>query len=242
MRLASLFLLVSLLGCASSGVSAWRPDTRAQAAPLAVGASLTDAVASLYAGAEDGADDVDLLELRVLDLSARPWKEVGPDEAAGRTPLGLVAHRECRRRDGLRFTVHERSSWMVFREGSLVAYDHGAFGAACSVRRELRPADADTLELEKGLLRYSAQRYPGARPGLEETLRGGLAYVEAGRVEDAERALRMGERGIDLLDDETEVTFGDDKQALLDRIAEARKLRLELLRAVERERATQTEP
>ncbi len=241
MRLASLLALVSLLGCASDGVSAWRPDGAAPPAALSAGAALQDAVAGLYAPAATEGDDVELLELRVLDLSARPWQEVGPDEAAGRSPLGLVAHRSCRRRDGLRVTTQERSSWMVFVDGALVAYDHGAFGPGCTATRALRPADDATRSLEKGLVRYAAQRYPGARPGLEETLRGGLVYLEAGRVEDAERALRLGERAIDRLDDDTKVTFGEEKEALQERIDEARRLRRDLLQAIQKQRDAQAD-
>ena len=231
MRRLALMTTLLALACATGGVGAWRPQPGAPAGAPEAGAPLQGVVAGLYAGSPDEADAIEVAALRVLDLDERPWREVGPDEATART-LGLISHRICRRRNGLDFVREERASWMIFRDEALVAYDHGAFGAGCAAPRSLRPAPPELVTVERGLLRYVAQRYPAGRPSLEEQLRGGLVLVEVGRLDDAARTLSLAGPRIDELKDHVEGTVGEEREAGDLRLAELGVLQGRLTQAL----------
>lgn len=219
MRRLALVSILLPLACATGGVAAWRPDPGVGAVAPAAGAALEGVVAGLYAAGAGEGDSVEIEELRVLDLDERPWRELGPDDASAGT-LGLVAHRICRRRDGFEFVRQERASWMIFRSKALVAYDHGEFGPGCSVSRSLRPAPPELVTVERGLLRYVAQRYPAGRPSLEERLRGGLVLVEVGRLDDAKRVLDLAGPRIDELKDQLQGIVGEEREVGDVRLAE----------------------
>ena len=238
-----LALLPLCAACAYGGIAAWeRSSGRGEATLPAPGAPFGAAVAALFAPTGTEGDRLEIRELRVLAIAERPWRELEPDEAAGYEGLmGLLTHRICRRRDGLEFTREERSSWMLFEDAALVAYDHGQFVGGCASERWLRLAPERLRDAEKGLLRYTAQRYPAARPSLEERLQGGLALVEGQRLDDAERLVRLADPRIVELEDEAENLFDDEKAEAEERLRVTKALRAKLVRALRAARKAERE-
>lgn len=238
-----LALLFLYLACATGGLAAWeRASERNEAAPPKVGASFPGVIAALFAPTGTEGDRIEVRELRVLAMSERPWRELEPGEVASTDGLvGLLTHRICRRRDGLEFTREERSSWMIFEHGALIAYDHGHFAGGCAAERWLRPAPKEKLGAERGLLRYTAQRYPAARPTLEERLQGGVALVEVGRLDDAERLARLADPRIAELEDRTEILFDQQKARSEERLRVVKALRAKLVRALRAARKAERE-
>ncbi|MCP3987400.1 MAG: hypothetical protein GY723_23690 [bacterium] len=245
-RALPLWILTStalLVGCA--GPEAWhRAASKASAAEPTPGGNLDSILVGLFEPPSGEGDRLEVVELRVLAMSESPWSSLEPgDEAAHDGRVGLTTHRICRLREGLTFHRVERSSWMIFEHGKLVAWDHGTFKPGCEGGRSYHPARTGYLDLERGLLRYSAQRFPSARPSLEERFRGGLALLEAERLEDAKRALGQAERNLAELSDHTETLFGDEREAAEQRLIAVKALHVKLRRAVrkvEREAADQT--
>ncbi len=225
-------LLVFLAACAGSPEAWHRAAGDGTAAPPASGGALHATLASLFEAPGKG-HRLEVVELRVLAAHELPWTalEAGRGDAS-RGRVGVTAHRVCRHREGLTFTRTERSSWMIFEDDRLLAWDHGTFDSGCETGRSYRPARPEHLDLERGLLRYAAQRYPAARPSLEERLRGGLALLEVDRLEDAERLLRQAKRNVGELADYAESVFGDEREAAEERLVVVRALHTKLRRAV----------
>jgi hypothetical protein len=195
LRLPATLLAALALACASSTPDGPPPP------PPGPGSSLAESLASLGAGAPAGAS-VRVDELRLLRVDVEPWEALDPDDAAGDVPgerQALIAHRTCRMRQGVRTRTAPRASWLLFRGGRLEAFDHWSFGPACAGRHHFRPARGADVALERDLVRYVAQRFPDAAPRALDQLAMGHAYLEAGRVEDAEAMLAAARRRIDAL-------------------------------------------
>ena len=246
-RNLSLVILASSLALAScGGPEAWRrAASDATASQPAPGSELDGILTGLFEAPQGDGHKLEVVELRLLAMSDPPWSTLEPgSDVARRGSVGLTTHRICRLREGLTFHRVERASWMIFQDGKLVAWDHGTFKPGCEAGRSYRPARTESLDLERGLLRYSAQRYPAARPTLEQRLRGGLALLEADRLEDAKRVLKHADANVTELSDHTETVFGDEREAAEERLVIVKALHVKLRRAVrkaEREAAKQAE-
>lgn len=246
-RTLSLWMLASIVVLAAcGGPGAWRrAASNATASQPAPGSELDGILTGLFEAPPGGGHRLEVVELRLLAMSEPPWSTLEPgSDAVRHGSVGLTTHRICRLREGLTFHEVERASWMIFQDGKLVAWDHGTFSTGCEAGRSYRPARAESLDLERGLLRYSAQRYPAAHPTLEERLRGGLALLEADRLEDAKRVLKYADANVTELSDQTETVFGDEREAAEERLVIVKALHVKLRRAVrkaEREAAKQAE-
>ncbi|MBW2242191.1 MAG: hypothetical protein JRH01_09410 [Deltaproteobacteria bacterium] len=246
-RTLSLVMLAStltLVGC--GGPQAWRrAASNASASQPAPGSELNGILVGLFEPPAGEGHKLEVVELRLLAMGEPPWATLEPGSAAARHGrVGLTTHRICRLREGLTFHRVERASWMIFEDGMLLAWDHGTFKPGCEAGRSYRPARVEFLDLERGLLRYYAQRYPAAWPTLEERLRGGLALLEADRLEDAKRVLKHADGNVTQLSDHTETVFGDEREAAEQRLVIVKALHVKLRRAVrkaEREAAKQAD-
>jgi hypothetical protein len=145
---------------------------------------------------EAGGVDVDLRELHVSRVTDGVWEAVSPDEAV-RDPgaeLAVVAVRRCGDWTGREHWESGRASWFVLQRGALAAFDHWSFGPRCAVGNAFAPAPAPLLETERTLRRFVDQRHPPAPPPLSIQLRRGLAYLAAGRVQEARAQLAAGDQ------------------------------------------------
>jgi hypothetical protein len=245
LRLALALLAAGLAACAGP---AGRPPLAAEIQALPGpprGATLAEVLASLEAapGAEAR---VSLLELRMIRRDALRWEAVSRERtAAEQGALGVIAHRACGYRQGLRRVREERASWYAFEDGRLAAFDHAAFDPGCRVQRRFAPAEAAALETERTLVRFAAQRYPGSVLDPVEQLQLGLALVAVGRIDEARAGLRSGDHALEALAHERERTRAEEREALELRERELRALRARLHHALvraEAERGSTEEP
>jgi hypothetical protein len=209
--------------------------------PLPAGASATPALGDALGlllvklhHAEGAPAEVELRELRVIDVASEPWRTLDPAAAEGGTgPLGVVAGRRCTWRDGLASGDALHASWYLLRGGRLEAFDHQGFGDACAPRPSFEPAAAAEEALERQLTRYLAQRYPGHTIGADERFSRGLALLSRGRPDDARFELQALDRRLDELDrrqSEHETPDAEERAALRREEERLRPLRARLHR------------
>jgi hypothetical protein len=244
-----LFLGITAAGCAADHAEhyrrahpGWSPS------PPRAGDSLEETLASLQTRPE-GPVEVSVEELRVMRVDVEPWEVLSLDSApaAGEAhEIGLVAHRRCKGRRGIRFFGTERVAWYVFVAGELVAYDTFEFGEACEPINHYLPSRAERLATERALIRYAAPRYPKSTPTVEELLGKGLALVSAGRLRDAKGMLRKADREIHWLSTEGETSSEEEREALEERVKKLKATRAKLSRAItdaeQREKAGRESP
>jgi len=85
----------------------------------------------------------------------------------------------------------------VFEAGQLHAFDHYEFGDDCSAHNVFQPSPPAEVARERTLVRFVAQRYPRARGTVVEGMEKGLAFVEVGRLDDAEAQYDAGTRTLE---------------------------------------------
>ena len=233
-----------LLGCAAAALAAagcsWhRPgDADAFAAlpadlPLpALGMALPE-VLGLAEVREAGAFSVHSEVQRVSKIAGGVWEGV-PVSRARRSDFApdpgadyvAVVSRDCSDWEGRERWSDERASWFLFEGGRLTAWDLYRFAPRCALGNSFRPVAARSPSRadERDLLRWLDQRYPPGRIPLELRFSRGLAYVEAGRLEEAGAMLRFADDALDAREDlerPREVTPAEE--AAFD--AESRRLR-----------------
>jgi hypothetical protein len=186
--------------------------------------------------AESTGPHVALEELRVLGVDREPWAPLAPALAAdspGR--VAVIAGRRCAEREGLRTARAERSSWFLLEAGRLVAFDHDAFLERCVSRHVFEPASRADAGIERQLVRYLTQRWPGDAVTGEERLPRGLALLARGREEDARAELHALDREIAELERrEQESGAGDESSRAVwhEELERLRPLRAQLQHAL----------
>ena len=133
--------------------------------------------------------------IEVLRVQDGRWRPVpAPVGALPRQgDLAVVARRVCRFDAGVRTETVVRVATYLLPRGVLQAHDHREFGPLCEVSEFFRAARAEAVTLETRLGAYVRRRF-GAQPlTLQGLYRRGLGYVEAGRIDEAESVLAMGE-------------------------------------------------
>jgi len=239
MELAIRCLLLALgvagLGCATDYAEryrlahpGWTPT------PPLPGGSIEETLASIHGGPE-GSLQVTVRELRVLRVDVEPWETLSVDSVAVGSEeqiIGVIAHRRCKGRRGIRFFGSERASWYVFVSGELTSYDHFEFGESCQPENHYLPSSTAHVATERALIRYAARRYPESAPPTEEMLSKGVALVSAGRLPDAERMLRSADRELDLMAEEREDLPEKEREAFEEQERRLRAMRAKLSRAI----------
>jgi hypothetical protein len=201
----------------------------------AVGDSL-DLLLVKLAHAEGEPADVELRELRPVDVGREPWRSL--DLAAARENpalLAVIAARSCAFREGLARRETLRGSWYLLREGRLAAFDHAGFGPACTARPAFEPAAPDDAPTERSLQRWVSQRFPLAGIPAEERLARGLRLLERGRREEAARELFALDQRLDELarrQNEFETPDADERARLAREEEQLRPLRAQLHHAL----------
>jgi hypothetical protein len=230
-------VLLALIGaaCQSSYYDEYRADHPEWDAEFPrEGASLEQVLAGLYAPAtQDGTRiSVDTVEIWRVDSSGATRiefdgvrrGEVGLEPQAD---LVVIALRTCQSERGLESLSTTRAGYYVLPELRLAAYDHYVFGRLCAAENQFLAARGDALQLEQVATARIATHYGRVPLDLSQLYRRGLAYLEAGRVLDAEAVLTRGEPGF--VDLETRARRGEgDAQAF----QETARLRMQLMRAL----------
>ncbi len=206
----------------------WTPQ------PPRAGMSLEETLASLYVA--DAGPGAAVEEIRVLRVDAKPWRSVswealrkGRYEPGPGERYAVLAHRYCRSRVGLTLHQAERASWFLFSGSELTSFDHTEFVARCGIVHHFRPSEKSDLPLERGLIRFAAQRYPTARPTDAQRAAMGLAYLDVDRLDEAEAILGRLDRELSALAASRRQARGDKaRNAYIEQENELRAHRNEL--------------
>jgi hypothetical protein len=208
------------------------------------GVTLPELLAALHAPQRARTSGVGIAKLWIYRADADPWEEI-PLQAIRRGEVSpsdahdyavLVAW-TCHFEAGLQKGETGRGGFYLLPKDRLAAWDHHEFRDRCRVDNEFRAARGALIETE----RQATQRLTalGVRYSLVQAYQRGLAYVEAGRLDDARGMLVLGERTYRparleaqakaraRADDATE-----DTKIHKEDLAEAERLRAALMRAL----------
>jgi hypothetical protein len=198
------------------------------------GASLDEVIAALHAPAtsEDARIEVEALQLWRVDgdVASRLDFEAlrrGETQLADDTDVAVLAPRACRAERGLKQLEVERVGVYLLPDLRLQAWDHYDFGHACAVENAFRAARPGAVALERAAAGRVAADYGRPKLELAQLYRRGIAYLEAGRVVEAQAALTAAEPLY--RDASLRVQRGE---APPEAIAETARLRAQLMRAL----------
>ncbi len=215
--------------------------------PLPAGVSprpaLGDSLAALLAKlphADEPGPRIELEELRVLAVEREPWTRLDPaDPRAADGRVAVVAGRRCAERSGLSTARAERASWFLLASDAIVAFDHDGFARECVPLPAFEPSPASDVGVERMLVRYVTQRWPGDAVPPADRLPRGLALLARERPDDALAELQALDRQIAELERRTRGEGEDDdpeeqaaRAALHAEAEELRPLRAELYHAL----------
>jgi hypothetical protein len=199
------------------------------------GASLEEVLAALHAPAtqEGTRITVDAIEIWRVDTEGASRIDFerlrrGETRLEDGTHVAVLALRTCQAERGLETRSTPRVGYYLLPGLRLSAYDHYDFGRVCAVESQFLAARGPALPLEQAAVARIASHYGRVPLDLPQLYRRGLAYLEAGRVRDAQAALTRGEPGF--LELEARVRRGEatDAQA----VQETARLRAQLMRAL----------
>jgi hypothetical protein len=166
------------------------------------GNSLEEVLAALHAPATADGVRTELTRLEVWRVDGDSSKRVDADavrrgeaELAPAADVFVLARRTCRAERGLEDVETERIGSYLLPGRKLAAFDHYDFGKVCAVTDQFRAARGDATLLERAASMRMAAAFGRVPVDLAQLYQRGLAYLEAGRVEDAQAALMRGEVG-----------------------------------------------
>jgi hypothetical protein len=166
------------------------------------GASPEEVVAGLYAPATSEDSRIEVVELQLwraqgdqaTPIDVDDWRR-GDVALAPDADVMLIAHRRCHAQRGLEESEVERVGYYLFPALRLEAFDDYAFGRTCAVTNSFRAARGPTVPLERAAAQRVASDFGRMPVDPAQLYRRGLAYLEAGRVTDAEAVLTVAEPG-----------------------------------------------
>ncbi|HXK22145.1 MAG TPA: hypothetical protein VMS55_05650 [Myxococcota bacterium] len=231
----ALCALFALAACVSNPYESYRrehPDWDGDYAHE--GASLEEVVAGLYAPApsEDGRITIETIELwRAQGEIATPidfdaWRRGN----AGLPPdadVIVIAQRSCKAERGLQDLDAKRVGYYLLPGLRLDGFDDYGFGKACTVKNQFRAARGSTVALEHAAAQRVAIEFGKLQLDVPQLYRRGLAYLEAGRVLEAQAVLTTAEPGFRLASERAK-----ESAAHSETYAEAARLRAQLMRAL----------
>lgn len=205
------------------------------------GATLEEVVAGLHAPAtsEDARIEVARLQLWraqgdvAAPIDALAWQQ-GAVALADDADVIVIAQRTCRTERGLEDLEAQRVAYYVLPSRRLAAFDHYTFAKACAVTNAFRAARGSVIPLERAAAQRVAADFGRVPLDPAQLYRRGLAYLEAGRVRDAQGVLTAAEPGYRLVS----MRLEPGKPAP-EVYTEAKRLRAQLMRALG---VTATEP
>ena len=194
-RLA-LAVMFAVTGCAAGPYQAYRsehPDWDG-AFPTAA-ADVKRTIAALYAPGRGYAETV--TQLLVWELP--DWAPVDANSllrssaAAPATDYAVVASLHCASSDGATEFMRGSIVWYLLPQNQLAAWDHDEFKPGCAVSNQFEPARGPLIETERALLKRAGLPLPAGAAGAAEYYQKGLAFLRAGRRDDANTMLRAGD-------------------------------------------------
>jgi hypothetical protein len=191
-------------------------------------------VAGLYAPAtsEDARIEVVAIQLwRARGEVATPidfeaWRR-GDVALAPDTDVIVIAKRSCRAERGLQDVEVERVGYYLLPKLRLEGFDDYAFGKICSVTNTFRAARGPSIPLERAAAQRVALDFGRVPIEPAQLYRRGLAYLEAGRVAEAQAVLTLAEPGFRAASAHVE-----PGKPVPEAYTEAARLRAQLMRAL----------
>ena len=198
------------------------------------GATLEEVVAGLYAPATSEDARIEVVELQLwraqgdvaTPIDALAWRR-GDVTLAADTDVIVIAKRACRAERGLEDLEVERVGYYLLPSLRVAAFDDYAFGKACAVTNVFRAARGPVIPLEHAAAQRIASDFGRVSLDPAQLYRRGLAYLEAGRVRDAQGVLTAAEPGFRAVSARLEP--GKPAPELY---TEAARLRAQLMRAL----------
>jgi hypothetical protein len=228
-------LILSALACESTYYDEYRaghPDFEA-GAPRD-GASLEELLAGLYAPIPVETIEVKVSHLEIMQVDRDPWVGVRFDAvrrgawvSSDEVSYAVLVTWECRFDAGLAEEGGVRMAYYLLPNNRLDARDHYVFRDRCAATNEFIAARGALIGVEREAVRRTAIRGGATKLGLTQAYRRGLAYVEAGRLEEASAMLVVGERSYRAATAALKVG-----RPAPEAIVEASRLRFNLMRAL----------
>lgn len=192
----------------------------------AAGASLAETLASLV-GERTTDALVQARDVRVLRIDVEPWLPVPTGEArAGRVApapgaiYAVVASFNCQSRVNRQRFYGEKTGWYLLPDGRLAAWDHYAFGDACTMHDFFEPATGTLVDQEKRVIAWMHEKAPRSVVHAGEIYAKGIAYARVGRIDDARASLVAGDAAFDATTDHKILLEGGrDERYTADRAA-----------------------
>jgi len=198
------------------------------------GASLEEVVAGLYAPAASEDARIEVTEIQLwrahgevatpIDFEA--WRR-GDVALAPDTDVIVITKRTCRAERGLQDLEVDRVGYYLLPKLRLDGYDDYAFGKICAVSNTFRAARGPTVPLERAAAQRIAIDFGKLPIEPAQLYRRGLAYLEAGRVADAQAVLTVAEPGFRAASAHVE-----PGKPVPEMYTEAARLRAQLMRAL----------
>jgi hypothetical protein len=241
----SLAVALTLLACVSGCVSSYYAQYQKQNPEWIPAfpddqANLEETVASIYAPSVIG-NRVTVRKLEILRIDTDPWQEIefselrsGGFTSADSQGYVVIADLYCRGQVELQTYWGEKIVYYLLPENRLQAYDHYQFVEGCTMFNDFRPAKGDVISLERSTLSWIEGRYPKSMVHVTEIFEKGLAYANAGRVDDAGRMLALGLSGFDTSSEEPPEFETPGIHIQLDDERSARAARQQLENAIRR--------
>lgn len=161
------------------------------------GADLARTVAALYAPGRGWATTVTQIDAWRLDPQG--WVSLDPKalpsgsaQAAG-ADYAVVASLHCASNDGTTQFMRGEIVWYLLPRNRLTAYDHYDFKPGCGVTNAFEPARGTLVSEERALLERARIPLPARASGAVEYYQKGLAFLRAGRRDEANAMLAAGD-------------------------------------------------
>jgi hypothetical protein len=183
-------------GCAAGPYHAYRaahPDWDG-AFPTA-SADLARTVAALYAPGSKWTTTV--TQIYAWRLEPESWTSVDLENlpaAPADADYAVVASLHCASNDGNAEFMRSEIVWYLLPRNRLAAWDHYAFAPGCGVTNAFQPARGPLVPAERELLERAHIPLPATASGAAEYYEKGLAFLRAGRRDDADAMLAAGDR------------------------------------------------
>jgi hypothetical protein len=234
-RAGGLAALLLASACASTYYDEYRARHPGfEGGPPREGAPLEEVLAALYAPSRVETIDVAIARLEISRSDREPWADLrfealrsGAFESSDDASYAVLVTWQCRFEEGLREQRSQRTGYYLLPGNRLGPHDHYEFRDRCALRNRFVAARGERVPMEREAMRRVAARSGATRLGLVQAYQRGLAFVEAGRLDDASAMLVVGERGYRAAT--SRLVAG---QTAPDSLLEATRLRANLMRAL----------
>ncbi len=244
----ALMTILFLSGCATNYYDTYKAENPEWSLVFpSTDATLEETVASIYAPPV-GAYQRYVQKLKIFDTSTDPWTEIdvaslesGAYQSDKDGSYAVAAEIGCLSNVALERYLGERASWYLLENNKISAFDHYDFTGRCAVSNTFEPARGDQIPKEYAIVENVMSQMTQVPVHPIHFYTKGVAYVLAGRGEDAAIMLARGDEGFDPTGKRS-VRFDGSRSVKIAGEDEAHQARVQLLGAMKREGVLETPP